>query len=94
MSNLYASERLWHDVARVRKMMRDRCNSKVPGYSWIEIAGNVHTFVSSDKSHPQALEVYVILGTLLRLMKVDNHIFNVNTTSDSILDDCALKFPG
>ncbi|KAM4081177.1 hypothetical protein ACJW30_11G072600 [Castanea mollissima] len=94
MSNLYASERLWHDVASVRKIMRDRCDFKVPGYSWIQISSNVHTFVSSDKSHPQALQAYVILGTLLRLMKEDNHIFNINTMSDSFLDDCALNFHG
>lgn len=77
MSNMYASERSWLDVAGVRKMMRDRCDSKVPGYSWMEIAGDVHTFVSSDKSHPQSVEVYAVLGTLLRLMKEENSIFSM-----------------
>lgn len=43
VSNVYASERCWFDVARLRKMMRDNCDHKVPGCSWIEIAGEIHT---------------------------------------------------
>ncbi|XP_058223344.1 pentatricopeptide repeat-containing protein At2g46050, mitochondrial isoform X2 [Rhododendron vialii] len=41
LCNTYASKGCWVDVARVRKMMRNRCNDKVPGCSWIEIA-DVH----------------------------------------------------
>lgn len=69
ISNMYASEDQWHDVARIRKLMKDRGNNKVPGCSWMELGGAIHTFVSSDKSHPQASEVYCILGILLRLMR-------------------------
>lgn len=93
MSNLYASERRWLDVAGVRKMMRDRCESKVPGCSWVELAGNVHTFISSDKSHPQSLEVYAMLGMLLRLTKDEDDIFNVNNTSNYFLGDSTLNIP-
>ncbi|XP_040987252.1 pentatricopeptide repeat-containing protein At2g46050, mitochondrial isoform X1 [Juglans microcarpa x Juglans regia] len=81
MSNVYASQSRWFDVAGARKMIRDRCDSKVPGCSWVEIAGNVHSFVSSDKSHPKSLEVYVMLGTLHSLMKDDNHMLNVKLYS-------------
>ncbi|KAF8412226.1 hypothetical protein HHK36_000186 [Tetracentron sinense] len=69
MSNVYASRNSWIDVGRVRKMMRDRCGYKVPGCSWMEIGGEVHSFVSSDMSHPQAPEVYAMLGMLVRPMK-------------------------
>ncbi|THG11719.1 pentatricopeptide repeat-containing protein At2g46050, mitochondrial [Camellia sinensis] len=69
LSNMYASVGCWLDVARVRRMMRDRCSHKVPGCSWIEIAGELHTFVSSDKSHKRALEVYTLLDVLVRLME-------------------------
>ncbi|XP_077240118.1 pentatricopeptide repeat (PPR-like) superfamily protein [Tasmannia lanceolata] len=55
MSNIYASVGSWSDVARVRKMMRNSCVNKIPGCSWIEICGKVHTFVSSDKSHTHAV---------------------------------------
>ncbi|KAF5205193.1 Pentatricopeptide repeat-containing protein [Thalictrum thalictroides] len=61
MSNIYAFVGCWIDVARVRKLMRDRCVHKVPGCSWIEIGAKVHTFVSTDISHPQATELYNML---------------------------------
>ncbi|XP_021849247.2 pentatricopeptide repeat-containing protein At2g46050, mitochondrial [Spinacia oleracea] len=35
MSNMYASFGQWNDVARVRKMMKQKSNSKLPGFSWI-----------------------------------------------------------
>ncbi|KAH7577958.1 hypothetical protein JRO89_XS01G0320700 [Xanthoceras sorbifolium] len=34
--------------AKIRKMMRDHCNCKVPGSSWMEITGGTHSFVSSS----------------------------------------------
>ncbi|KAK9147449.1 hypothetical protein Scep_006206 [Stephania cephalantha] len=60
MSNIYASAGCWTDVARVRKMMRDNCSNKVPGCSWIENGGSVHTFLSGDKSHQQTKTIYTI----------------------------------
>ncbi|KAL5062309.1 hypothetical protein RYX36_024046 [Vicia faba] len=69
MSNIYASQKHWCDVERVRKMMKDNNDAKVPGCSWIEIGNQVHSFVSNDKSHPNALDMYVILNMLLRTMK-------------------------
>ncbi|KAF7826077.1 pentatricopeptide repeat-containing protein [Senna tora] len=72
MSNIYASDRRWCDVERLRKNMEDKCNLKVPGCSWIEIGDQVHSFVSGDRSHPQASEVYATLKMLLMPMKEDN----------------------
>ncbi|KAF2291141.1 hypothetical protein GH714_020327 [Hevea brasiliensis] len=84
ISNMYASEEQWHDVARVRKLMRDRCDHKVPGCSWIELGGAIHTFVSSDKCHPQASEVYCFLGILLGLIRDELHAMDEN-----VLNECA-----
>ncbi|KAL3572028.1 hypothetical protein D5086_025932 [Populus alba] len=39
MSSVFASEGNWHDVARIHKLMRDRCGHGVPGCSWMEYAG-------------------------------------------------------
>ncbi|XP_061341289.1 pentatricopeptide repeat-containing protein At2g46050, mitochondrial [Gastrolobium bilobum] len=77
MSNIYASQRHWYDVERVRKMMGDKPDAKVPGCSWIEIANQVHSFVSGDKTHPNALEMYATLKMLLRPMKERNHGMNL-----------------
>ncbi|XP_057454662.1 pentatricopeptide repeat-containing protein At2g46050, mitochondrial [Lotus japonicus] len=64
MSNIYASQRDWCDVERVRKMIGDKGDAKVPGCSWIEVANQVHSFVSRDKTHPKALEMYATLKML------------------------------
>ncbi|XP_022958961.1 pentatricopeptide repeat-containing protein At2g46050, mitochondrial isoform X1 [Cucurbita moschata] len=71
MSNMYASEGRWSDVARMRKLLKDSCEPKVPGFSWIEIAGYNHLFVSSDRSHPQSSDLYEMLGLLLNTVKKD-----------------------
>ncbi|KAJ6722973.1 hypothetical protein OIU74_007536 [Salix koriyanagi] len=31
----------WHDVARIHKLMRDRCGHRVPGCSWMEYAATI-----------------------------------------------------
>ncbi|KAI3411241.1 uncharacterized protein J3R85_018297, partial [Psidium guajava] len=64
-SNIYASEGRWTEVARLREKMRDRCDDKVAGCSWIHLSGHIQAFVSSDKSHPQAFEIHALLGMLL-----------------------------
>lgn len=74
MSNIYSSEGHWTDVARTRIMMRNSCDHKAPGCSWMEIFGDIHTFVSSDKSHPQTSEVYTMLSLLLWQMKEEKNI--------------------
>ncbi|XP_010275674.1 PREDICTED: pentatricopeptide repeat-containing protein At2g46050, mitochondrial [Nelumbo nucifera] len=78
MSNLYASVGHWIDVARTRKTMREKCGYKMPGCSWMEVGGEVHTFVSSDKSHHQAPELYAMLHMLLRVMKEEDYAYNVD----------------
>ncbi|KAE8646545.1 hypothetical protein Csa_004959 [Cucumis sativus] len=71
VSNMYASEGRWSDVARMRKLINDRCEQKTPGLSWVEIAGYNHLFISGDRSHPQSLDLYAMLGLLLNTMKKD-----------------------
>jgi len=69
MSNIYASHRHWCDVERIRGMMGNKGDARVPGCSWIEIGNQVHSFVSNDKTHPKALEMYSTLKMLLWPMK-------------------------
>lgn len=77
VSNMYASEGRWSDVARMRKLMKDSCERKAPGLSWVEIAGITicynHLFVSGDRSHPQSSDLYTMLGLLLNTMKKDDN---------------------
>eukprot|EP01018_Ginkgo_biloba_P024979 Gb_30090 [translate_table: standard] len=52
LSNLYAAAGRWNDVAKVRKMMKERGVKKDPGCSWIQVKNRVHAFVTEDRSHP------------------------------------------
>lgn len=64
LSNIYAAERKWEGVAKMRIHMRDKKLKKTPGCSWLEIKGNVHEFRAADKSHPQADFIFAILDTI------------------------------
>ncbi|KAF0932090.1 hypothetical protein E2562_007886 [Oryza meyeriana var. granulata] len=49
-------------------MMKARWLRKRPGYSAVEIYGDVHEFVSGDRSHPQAEVISQMLGLLMHEM--------------------------
>ncbi|PON68071.1 hypothetical protein PanWU01x14_098750 [Parasponia andersonii] len=86
MSSIYSSKGGWLDVARLRKLIRSDCDLKSLGCSWVEISGEIHTFVSSDQSHSKAVEVYAMLGLLCRLIKEE---MIVAANSKSLLEEYA-----
>ena len=48
LSNIYSTARIWDEVSKVRKRMRDSGVQKNLGSSWIEVKNHVHEFVSKD----------------------------------------------
>ncbi|XP_022144208.1 pentatricopeptide repeat-containing protein At1g25360-like [Momordica charantia] len=69
LSNMYANVGRWNDVARVRKLMRDRGVKKEPACSWTEVENKVHVFLVDDTVHPEVLSVYNYLEQLSLEMK-------------------------
>ncbi|EEF32767.1 pentatricopeptide repeat-containing protein, putative [Ricinus communis] len=69
VSNMYASEKMSDEAAKVRKVMNDLKFRKEAGSSWIEIDNKVHHFVASDKDHPESREIYTRLELLTDEMK-------------------------
>ncbi|XP_052201591.1 pentatricopeptide repeat-containing protein At1g25360 [Diospyros lotus] len=69
LSNMYANVGRWDEVAKVRKLMRDRGVKKEPGCSWIEVENNVHVFLVDDTRHPEVQAVYNYLAELGRKMR-------------------------
>ncbi|XP_030467167.2 pentatricopeptide repeat-containing protein At2g13600-like [Syzygium oleosum] len=69
LANLYAHAGRWSDLARIRRMMKDRGMHKRPGYSWIEDRDHVHVFLACDMSHDRTYEIYDALDTLSVHMK-------------------------
>uniref|UniRef100_A0ACD5VPU9 Uncharacterized protein n=1 Tax=Avena sativa TaxID=4498 RepID=A0ACD5VPU9_AVESA len=65
LANLYASIDCWTDVARVRKMMKEKGLKTNTGCSWIEIGSKVYTFTAENrsKSH-QVNNVLAVLDCL------------------------------
>ncbi|BFG26181.1 hypothetical protein CerSpe_124550 [Prunus speciosa] len=79
LSNIYASEKRWDDVERVRAMVRSKGLKKPPGCSFVEVDKMVHRFLVGDKSHPQTHDVYAKLKELnLRLKEAG---YKPDTTS-------------
>ncbi|XP_058109448.1 pentatricopeptide repeat-containing protein At1g25360 [Magnolia sinica] len=76
LSNMYAAVGRWDDVARVRKMMKDRGVKKEPGCSWIDVANKVHVFLVDDTVHPEVQQVYRFLESLGATMRKLGYVPN------------------
>ncbi|KAK9116126.1 hypothetical protein Sjap_015073 [Stephania japonica] len=59
LANVYAAGGKWVDFASIRKRMKERKVSKVPGFSQITVKNKRHMFFSGDKLHPE-LKIYVL----------------------------------
>ncbi|XP_011625833.2 pentatricopeptide repeat-containing protein At1g08070, chloroplastic [Amborella trichopoda] len=74
LSNVYASAGMWDEVARVRRLIKDKRLRKPAGCSWVEICGIVHRFVVEDSKHPQSEEIYDLLRGITKQLKVEGYV--------------------
>ncbi|KAK6230062.1 hypothetical protein QUC31_001580 [Theobroma cacao] len=74
LSNIYAEAERWEDVARVRKLMKNRGVKKTPGCSSIVVDGVIHEFVAGDDTHSQADEIFGTWEKLLSHMKLRGYV--------------------
>ncbi|XP_021827919.1 pentatricopeptide repeat-containing protein At4g21065-like [Prunus avium] len=58
IGNVYASVGKWHDKARVRELMKQKGLVKPPGFSRIELDGEIHEFAVGDSGHSEAETIY------------------------------------
>ncbi|KAL6912189.1 hypothetical protein ACP4OV_000994 [Aristida adscensionis] len=80
LSNTYARAKQWEDLKRTRRKMEKQGVSKIPGLSWIEVDGNMHSFVTADKLHTESEGIYQMLEDLKH-----------NLTSDEYEPECPLS---
>lgn len=73
LSNIYAANKKWEEVARTRKLLRDSEVKKEKGKSWIEIKNKVHSFMVGDINHPLIAEIYSKLDELIKGLKKLNY---------------------
>ncbi|KAL4557415.1 hypothetical protein LXL04_035592 [Taraxacum kok-saghyz] len=48
LSNIYGELNMWHEIAKVRKVMKDKVLKKDTGYSWIELKSKTYLFSSGQ----------------------------------------------
>ncbi|KAL9165192.1 hypothetical protein ABFS82_06G154800 [Erythranthe guttata] len=69
LSNIYAANGMWEDVANARKLLKSSEAKKERGKSWIEIKDKVHSFMVAERTHPRIGEIYLRLDKLFEEMK-------------------------
>lgn len=85
LSNIYASKGLWADVQKLRLGMDYAGTVKEPGYSWVEVMKEVHTFIARGTEHPQAESIYAVLDELTSLLRDFGYL--PDTSELSLLGD-------
>jgi hypothetical protein len=83
LSNIYALDRNWKGVHKVRKLMVDCGVQKVPGSSSIELDGVIHEFISGDKSHSRKRDIYQMLSEICLQLEITGY---APDTSQVLLD--------
>ncbi|KAM7279797.1 hypothetical protein ACFE04_006931 [Oxalis oulophora] len=81
LSNIYAANKNWEEVAKVRKLLKDSVVKKEKGKSWIEIKDKVHSFMVGEGQHPRTAEIYSKLDDLIQEMK-DKHGYEAEIEHD------------
>ncbi|TQD77212.1 hypothetical protein C1H46_037269 [Malus baccata] len=70
LSNVYAANKKWEEVARTRKILKESELKKERGKSWIEIKDKVHSFMVGERKHARIDEIYSKLDDLVTELKI------------------------
>ncbi|XP_068658082.1 pentatricopeptide repeat-containing protein At1g08070, chloroplastic-like [Aristolochia californica] len=86
LSNIYALNGRWDEVAKMRNGMRERRLEKMPGCTSIEVDSVIHEFVANNKKHPNWHKISETLCRLTIILKdegyVPNHLLNLYHIDD------------
>ncbi|GMY05215.1 pentatricopeptide repeat-containing protein At4g02750-like [Fagus crenata] len=78
LSNIYASQGMWHKVLEIRQSMKDRGVNKEPGISWIQIKNKLHYFLIGDNTHNEIGEIHLTLKELYRSFRETGYVPDTN----------------
>ena len=87
LANIYAVAGRWDDEEKVRLRMKENGIKKIPGQTWIEIDGKVHTFFADDKSHERANEISAELKKLNDEMKESGYVPNTKFVTHNMTEE-------
>ncbi|CAD6237659.1 unnamed protein product [Miscanthus lutarioriparius] len=87
LSSTYAAAGRHIDAALARKAMRDAGVRKETGLSWLEAAGEVHTFVSNCRRHQQSEEIYKVLEKVGEKMEAAGYVADTSAVVKDVDGD-------
>lgn len=92
LANTYASARRWEDVARVRKLMREKGLKKNPGSSWVEgKKGEIHEFFAGDVTHVKSREIRWTLEDLVNKLQLHGYKPNLSCVPYDVSDEDKMR---
>lgn len=74
LSNIFASNKQWEQVRKVRDLMHERSIPKMPGCSSIVVDGAAHVFLVGDRSHPESEKIYLMLNHVNQRLRLAGYI--------------------
>ncbi|GJV46881.1 pentatricopeptide repeat-containing protein [Tanacetum coccineum] len=74
LSNIYAKEGKWDNVAKIRAQMTNNRLKKTPGFTWIEANNTVYRFCSGDHTHCESQAIYEKLESLVKKLQVSGYV--------------------
>ncbi|PKA66360.1 Pentatricopeptide repeat-containing protein [Apostasia shenzhenica] len=80
MAKMYQDSGRQEEMARMRKLMRDKGVRKLLGCSIVEVAAKAHTFGVEDGAHPMSNEIYAVLERLQKMVDEEEN-FSANKNS-------------
>ncbi|XP_062077416.1 putative pentatricopeptide repeat-containing protein At3g15130 [Humulus lupulus] len=64
LSSLYASDEMWGDCAKAKKLLNGSGLKKEPGHSLVEVNGSLEKFTVGNFSHSRIEEIKIVLRSL------------------------------
>ncbi|MBA0758471.1 hypothetical protein Gotri_021463 [Gossypium trilobum] len=78
LSNMYALAGKPDEANALRKVLKTKGISKVPGMSSIHVDGQLHQFSAGDKSHPKTREIYIMLEDMVQRLQSAGYVPNLS----------------
>ncbi|KAK9910629.1 hypothetical protein M0R45_034585 [Rubus argutus] len=78
LSNMYAMDDKWENVADLRTCIREKGLKKMVGQSIVEAGSKIHSFVAGDRFHPESDQIYRLLRKLEVKMRQEGYVPNVD----------------
>ncbi|XP_028102030.1 pentatricopeptide repeat-containing protein At3g12770-like isoform X1 [Camellia sinensis] len=87
LSNMYALAGNWEGVKMTRVSLRSKGLKKDPGFSSIEINGELYTFMAGQKDHPQYSEIDGLLNYMILKIKEVGYVPDTKFVLQELSDD-------